>query len=157
MLNPTCADTVPQLSAHNFGIIVIPTRVTHFPPHSIDTDLHSAFIRGSSTNQLKGVISTTWYKFNTVIHIQIRNTDSWATKCAFSREISQLSKIQWNASITYTIGTQHFVHHSKVSLTQGLPVFPVGMVCIIRLLSNNVSTFSELSFAVCWQGVLSRG
>ena len=65
MLNPTCADTVPQLSAHNFGIIVIPTtidiptRVTHCPPHSIDTDLHSAFIRGSSTNKSKGPKTTT--------------------------------------------------------------------------------------------------
>ena len=31
--------------------------------------------------------------------------------------------IQWNPSITDTIGTQHFVRYSKVSLTQGLLVY----------------------------------
>ena len=33
------------------------------------------------------------------------------------------SGIQWNPSIMDTIGTQHFVHYSEVSLTQGLPVY----------------------------------
>ena len=53
-----------------------------------------------------------------------------------------------------TIGNQHFVPHNKVSLTQGLPVYFV----VLRngAVEYNVATFSELSFAVCWQGNLSR-
>ena len=31
--------------------------------------------------------------------------------------------IQWNPSITDTVGDQNFVHYSEVSLTQGLPVY----------------------------------
>ena len=31
--------------------------------------------------------------------------------------------IQWNLSITDTFGDQHFVRYSKVSPTQGLPVY----------------------------------
>ena len=31
--------------------------------------------------------------------------------------------IQWNPSITDTFGDQHFVRYSKVSSTQGLPVY----------------------------------
>ena len=31
--------------------------------------------------------------------------------------------LQWNPSITDTIGNQHFVPYSKVSLTHGLPVY----------------------------------
>ena len=31
--------------------------------------------------------------------------------------------VQWNLSITDTIGNQHFVPYSEVSLTQGLPVY----------------------------------
>ena len=34
--------------------------------------------------------------------------------------------IQWNPSISDTIGDQHFVPYSKVSLTQGLPVWSVS-------------------------------
>ena len=33
---------VPQLTAHDPGIIVIPAIITHCSPHSIDTDLHCA-------------------------------------------------------------------------------------------------------------------
>ena len=43
--------------------------------------------------------------------------------------------IQWNPSIADTIGNQHFVPYSEVSLTQGLPV---GVVCVIQLLSGYV-------------------
>ena len=32
-------------------------------------------------------------------------------------------EMQWNPSITDTIGTQHFVRYSEMSLTQGLPVY----------------------------------
>ena len=61
--------------------------------------------------------------------------------------------IQWNLSITDTIGTQHFVRESEVSLTQGLPVlFPVGVVLHNLAVEYNVVAFSELSFAVRWQG-----
>ena len=34
-----------------------------------------------------------------------------------------VGNVQWNPSITDTIGTQHFIHYSKVSLTQGLLVY----------------------------------
>ena len=33
------------------------------------------------------------------------------------------NELEWNLSITDTIGKQHFVPYSKVSLTQGLPVY----------------------------------
>ena len=37
-------------------------------------------------------------------------------------------------------------------------MFPVGVVCVIYLaVEYNVAVFSELSFAVRWQGRLSRG
>ena len=52
------------------------------------------------------------------------------------------------------IGNQHFL--SLIPDSGASCVFlvgVVGMVCIIRLLS----TFSDLSFAVHWQGRLSRG
>ena len=53
-----------------------------------------------------------------------------------------------------TIGTQHFVRYSEVSLTQGLPV---GVVLRNLAVEYNVAAFSELSFAVRCQGGLSRG
>ena len=37
--------------------------------------------------------------------------------------IFKLLVLQWNLSITDTIGDPHFVHYSGVSLTQGLPVY----------------------------------
>ena len=37
--------------------------------------------------------------------------------------ISMENTLQWNPSITDTIGTQHFVRYSEVSLTQGLLVY----------------------------------
>ena len=43
------------------------------------------------------------------------------------------NSVQWNPSITDTFGDQHFVRYSEVSPTQGLPV---GVVCVIRLLST---------------------
>ena len=41
--------------------------------------------------------------------------------------------IQWNPSVTDTVGDQNFVCYSELSLTQGLPsgIFPVGVVCVI--------------------------
>ena len=66
--------------------------------------------------------------------------------------------LQWNLSITNTIGTQHFVRESEVSLTQGLPVlFLVGVVLHNLAVEHNVVAFSELSLAVSRQGRLSRG
>ena len=62
--------------------------------------------------------------------------------------------IQWNPSITDTIGTQHFVSYSEVSLTQGLPVYFWYMV-LCNLAVEYVAAFLELSFAVRWQGGLS--
>ena len=43
------------------------------------------------------------------------------------------NELEWNPSITYTIGNQHFVPYSKVSLPQGLLV---GVACTIGLLST---------------------
>ena len=45
----------------------------------------------------------------------------YPTKCTLKELIAE--EIQWNPSITDTIGTQHFVRYSEVSLTQGLPVY----------------------------------
>ena len=60
-------------------------------------------------------------------------------------------EIQWNPSITDTIGKQHFVPYSEVSLTQGLPVnFPVGVVCVIGLLSTTWLRFQ--SFPLLYAG-----
>ena len=53
--------------------------------------------------------------------------------------------------MTDTIGNQHFVPYSEVSLTQGLLV---GVVLRNRAVKHNVATFSELSLAVHWQGRL---
>ena len=33
------------------------------------------------------------------------------------------NRVQWNLSITDTVGDQNFVRYSEVSLTQGLPVY----------------------------------
>ena len=54
---------------------------------------------------------------------------------------------------------QQFVRYSAVSLTQGLLVYiRYAWHCVIRLSSMYyVAAFSEISFAVRWQGRLSRG
>ena len=49
------------------------------------------------------------------------------------------------------IGIQHFVRYNEVSL------IPVGVVLRNPAVEYNVAAFSELSFAVRWQGRLSRG
>ena len=64
--------------------------------------------------------------------------------------------IQWNSSITDTIGEQHFVPYSEVSLTQGFLVYS-GRSGMRNWAEHNVAAFSELSFAIHWQGRLSRG
>ena len=48
--------------------------------------------------------------------VVVFNGDTWGPP-------KQVLVIQWNPSITDTIGTQHFVRYSEVSLTQGLPVY----------------------------------
>ena len=62
----------------------------------------------------------------------------------------------WNPSIMDTIGDQHFVHYSEVSLTQGHPVYSRRRGMRNRAVEYNVAAFSELSFAARWQGRLSR-
>ena len=59
-LTSTCVDTVPQLSAHNYGIIDIPVTITHCSPHSIDADLHPASTLQRSINQTNCFIGATW-------------------------------------------------------------------------------------------------
>ena len=58
--------------------------------------------------------------------------------------------LQWNPSIMDTLGTQNCVRYNEVSLSQGLTVY-------FRAVEHNVAVFSELSFAVRRQGILSRG
>jgi len=55
----TWVDIVPQLSAHNSGIIVIPAIMTHCSPQSIDADLHSACTLQRTINQTNCSISAT--------------------------------------------------------------------------------------------------
>ena len=52
-----CVHNVPQLSAYDSGIIVIPAICTHCSPYSIDADLHCASALERSINQTKGSIS----------------------------------------------------------------------------------------------------
>ena len=56
-------------------------------------------------------------------------------------------EIQWNPSITDTIGTQYFVCYSKVSLTQGFRYIS-GRRGTAWAVEYNIAAFSELSFAV---------
>ena len=67
--------------------------------------------------------------------------------------------VQWNPSITDTFGDQHFVCYSEVSQCNSgaSGIFPVGVVLRNPAVEFNVAAFSELSFAVRWQGRLSRG
>ena len=59
-------------------------------------------------------------------------------------------EVQWNSSITDTIGNQHFVLYSELS----------GLLVDVLLrnlaVEYNVAPFSELSFAVRWQGRLKQ-
>ena len=64
--------------------------------------------------------------------------------------------LQWNPSITDTIGNKHFVPCSEVSLTQGLPYTFSRHGSVKSSFEDNVAGFSELSLALRWQGVLSR-
>ena len=57
-------------------------------------------------------------------------------------------KLQWNPSITDTIGTQHFVPYSDVPNSGASGIFPVGLVLDNPVVEYNVAAFSELSFAV---------
>ena len=52
---------------------------------------------------------------------------------------------------------EHFVPCSKVSLTQGLPHTFSRHGSVKSSFEDNVAAFSELSLALRWQGVLSRG
>ena len=56
--------------------------------------------------------------------------------------------VRWNPPIRDTIGNQHFVPYSELS---GLPV---DVVLRNLAVEYNVAPFSELSFAVRWQGRL---
>ena len=62
--------------------------------------------------------------------------------------------IQWNPCIADTIGNQHLVLYSEVSLTQGLLVYSVFQVGVVHVLCNRA--VEHKSLAVHWQGRLSR-
>ena len=64
--------------------------------------------------------------------------------------------VQWNPSITDTIGNQNFVRSSEVSL-RGFRYISGRRGMRNRAAEHNVASFSELSFAVRWQGMLRRG
>ena len=58
--------------------------------------------------------------------------------------LATLMHILWNLSIMDTIGDQHFVHYSKVSLTQVLPVyFWKAWYWLLRLLSTTSLHFQS--------------
>ena len=59
--------------------------------------------------------------------------------------------IQWNPSIAVTIGNKHFVPCSEVPNSGASGIF------LVQAVEHNVAAFSELFFAVHWQGRLSRG
>ena len=60
--------------------------------------------------------------------------------------------IQWNPSITDTLGIFSLIANSEAS-----GIFLVGVVLHNRAVEHNVAAFSELSLAICWLGRLSRG
>ena len=51
-----CINRVPQLPAHNLGIIVIPGMATHCHPFSTSTDLHFACTAHRSANKMESSI-----------------------------------------------------------------------------------------------------
>ena len=62
-------------------------------------------------------------------------------------------RLQWNCSITDTIGNQHFVTYSEVSLTARCPasgIFLEGEISVIRLLSKTWLHFK--SFPLLYAG-----
>ena len=64
--------------------------------------------------------------------------------------------IQCNLSITDTIGNQHFVHYSRVSLTQGLQLYnQQAWYYIFRLLSTTWLRFQ--SFTLLYDGREGQG
>ena len=56
--------------------------------------------------------------------------------------------LQWNLSIVDTIGSQHFVPYSEVSLNSWASDILVGMVLRNQAVEHNMAMFSELSLAV---------
>ena len=62
--------------------------------------------------------------------------------------------IQWNPSITDTLGTNIF---SLIANSGASGIFLVGVVLRNQDVEHNVAAFFEISFALCWQGRLSRG
>ena len=57
-------------------------------------------------------------------------------------------KMTSSCALVDTIGNQHFVPYSEVSLTRAFGMFPVGMVLHNWAIEHNVGAFSELSFAL---------
>ena len=52
--------------------------------------------------------------------------------------------LQWNTSITDTLGTQNFVRYNEVSPISGVSgIFPVGVVCVTGLLSTTWLRFKS--------------
>ena len=60
--------------------------------------------------------------------------------------------LQWNPSITDTIGNQNFVRNSEVSLTHGLPVYSGRCGMRNWAVERNVAAFSELSLCCTLAG-----
>ena len=57
-------------------------------------------------------------------------------------------QLQWNPSITDTLGTQNFVHYNGVSLSQGFRYISGRRGMRNQTVEHNVAGFSELSFAM---------
>ena len=62
--------------------------------------------------------------------------------------------VQWKPSITETIGKQLL---TLIVNSGASGIFPVGVVLRNCAVEHNVAVFLGLSFAVRWEGALSRG
>ena len=68
---------IPQLSAHNSGIIVIPATITHCSPHSIDADLNPASTLYWSISQTKCFISATLVSYEENYICSLKTIATW--------------------------------------------------------------------------------
>ena len=59
--------------------------------------------------------------YNYVLYYKLKPVSTQPKSLSYTSDI--IMQIQWNPSITDTVGDQNFVRYSEVSLTQGLPVY----------------------------------
>ena len=89
--------------------------------------------------------------------------DSWSSvdatvvcrQLGYSTTGTEMTEIelQWNLFIMDTIANQHFAHYTGC---RGFRYISSRHGMCILVVEHNVAAFSELYFAVCWQGSLGR-